>query len=87
MSPTGISLPQLRQLIGRRVNHQGIACDIIELLEDIPALVLIDRGGKSVQDNQYGEPRRLVPQTYTVPILNASCDAFTPEFTGLGLAG
>ena len=28
MSPTGISLPQLRQLIGRRVNHQGIACDI-----------------------------------------------------------
>ena len=86
MCPSPVPLPELRRLIGRQVCHRGITCDVIELLEDIPALVLMDRCGRSIQDNQYGEPQRVVPQTYTVPILNAACDGFSTEFSQLGLA-
>ncbi|QKT04854.1 hypothetical protein HUS23_14055 [Ectothiorhodospiraceae bacterium 2226] len=75
---------RLRILIGRRVRHQGQDCQIIEVLDDGPTLIL--QGDDAViQANRFGEAHRRVPHTYTVPV----CDehgAPHAEFLALKLA-
>lgn len=86
MSHLDFSLAQLRGLIGQRVMHRGIACSVIEVLEDGPALVLRDlEGNTAIQDNQYGDPRRRVGRTYTVPVLDEAGSALHAEFLQLEL--
>lgn len=40
MTDAIITLPHLRTLIGLRVRHLGLACTVVEILEEPPALVL-----------------------------------------------
>lgn len=62
-------LQTLRGLIGREVQYEGVLCQVIDVLVDGPALVLGRRGQRGViQTDQYGDARRRVPQTYTVPL-------------------
>lgn len=85
MSSDRSRLEQLRRYIGRVVIHKGIRCQVIEVLEDAPALVLLDvEQHTHIQDNQYGEPQRRVPRTYTVPLLDTG-ETLHPEFVRLGL--
>lgn len=72
-----LSLDQLRELIGVRVEHEGVHCEIIEILEDGPALILQNCEAFSViQPDQHGEAHRKVPPTLTIPI-------FAPDGKGL----
>lgn len=61
---------QLYNLIGGRVRYQGGLFEIIEFLEDGPALVLQDcESNTTIQADQHGEAHRRVPHTFTLPVV------------------
>lgn len=72
-------------MIGLRVQHDGILCQVIEVLEDGPSVVLMDVRRDTIQANQFGGPGRWVPETYTVPVLTADRSALHPAFLQLDL--
>lgn len=76
---TTLNIQDLRSLIGQRVIHQGIHCQVVELLEHEPALVLEAIGSREgFQDNQFGDPRRRVAEVFTIPFYE-SADSETPH--------
>ena len=86
MDCINLSLSQLCSLIGQPVSHRGTACHVIEVLADGPTLVLQDAGRNTdLQDNRFGEPGRVVPRIYTIPLLDDSGNALHPDFARLGL--
>ena len=86
MSEIIITLDQLRSMIGLRLMHQGILCQVIEVLEDGPSLVLQSIvEAPSIQPNQHGEATRRTPVTYTVPVLNQDKTELHAQFLALDL--
>lgn len=85
MSEINITLDQLRNMIGVHVYHQGVACNVIEVLEDGPALVLKCLDETHVQSNQFGDPSRRVAQTYIVKVLSADGRSIHPAYLALDL--
>lgn len=80
------TLPQLRGLIGQCVSFHGVACRVIEVLEDGPMVVLQDaERNTDIQDNLYGEPSRQVPRVYQVPVWDDREGALHPDFGELTL--
>lgn len=59
---------RLRKLIGARARHNGEIYEIVEVIEDEPALVLQDETHSTIQADQYGEAHRRVPSTVTVKL-------------------
>lgn len=80
-----ITLDQLRGMIGIKVAHQGIPCKVVEILEDGPSLVLLSIDESHIQSDQYGNPLRKVPQTFTVPVINSSDNEIHPAYLALDL--
>lgn len=71
MSNKADIITTLRQYIGCFVLHQNRRFEIIEILEDEPALVLQDCEHRTtIQADQHGEAHRRVPQitTITIPV-------------------
>jgi hypothetical protein len=69
MSSTESNANRLRNLIGTRARYQDALFEIIEVLEDGPALVLQSyEEHTTIQADQHGEAHRRVPQTMTLPI-------------------
>ena len=79
-----IEVQQLRDLIGTGVIYRGMACCVVEVLEDGPALVLENPRARTLQADQYSEPGRTVPETYTVPVHTVSGN-WHEEFLALRL--
>lgn len=80
-----ISLSQLRGMIGQRVVCQGQSCLIIEVLEQDTELVLQVERHLTIQADQYGDARRVVPDTMTIPVLNADKTELHASFLALEL--
>lgn len=81
-----LTMEQLRRLIGSRVKYDDSLCEVIEILEDGPALILqYIEEHMVIQADQHGEAHRRVPTTVTVPILNADGHHFHPSFLHLNL--
>ena len=81
-----IDLNKLRNLIGKKVDHHGVTCEIIEILEDGPMLILRDcELHPIIQADQHGEAHRRVPTTRTIPIYCHDKQDFTHHFLELGL--
>jgi len=87
MSDILITLEQLRGMIGIQVSHQGVPCKIVEILEDGPSLVLLCIDENHIQSDQYGNPLRKVPQTFTIPVLNSDRNEIHPAYLALDLIG
>jgi len=86
MSKIIITLDQLRSMIGLRLLHQGILCQVIEVLEDGPSLVLQSLNeAPTIQPNQHGEATRFTPVTYTVAVLTPDKTELHPQFLALDL--
>lgn len=69
----------LQSLIGRRLMYDGVHCQVIEVLTEGPSVVLTRIGDEGViQPDQYGDARRRVPQTYTIPLLSSIEDDLHP---------
>ena len=79
-----IDASRLQSLIGARLYYRHTPCEIIEILAEGPALVVQDcSADKTIQADQYGEARRRVAQTYTVPLLNVRGDGPNPVLAEL----
>ena len=77
---------ELRALIGCRVRHTGILCQIVEVLEHGPFVVLQNlEHATTIQTNQHGDASRRVPLTYTIPVLHHIEGELHPTFTALEL--
>lgn len=81
-----VTLEQLHTFIGRRVRHHDIECQIIEILEDGPALVLQDCEQHAViQADQHGEAHRRVAPIFVIPLHDDAAGELNPAFVGLNL--
>jgi hypothetical protein len=77
---------RLRDLIGTRLQHQGMQCRIIEVLEPGPVLVLqCENSNGVIQPNQYGDATRRVPKTISLPVLTEDGSELHPLFRMLDL--
>ena len=77
-------IPKPQALLGRHLTYRGVACRVIEILEEGPALVLEGHGdSRIIQANQYGEACRRAPRTFTVPLLNVRGDGLNPALLEL----
>lgn len=81
---TDIDVNRLAVLIGREVNYNGTLCQIVEILEDGPALVL-QYHNYAIQADQHGEAHRKAPNTTIIPIYDRDGDGWHPEFISLRL--
>ena len=79
-----ITTEQMRDMIGLRVLYHNVDCQIVEVLEDGPALILEDLEHHiSIQPDQHGEAHRKVPKTYTIKILTHDRLEYSPTFLSL----
>lgn len=86
MVATAMTEDQLDGLIGRQVVHQGRTLQVLDWLVEGPVLVLQDLGPATrIQDDQFGEARRLVPPTWSVPVYDSATGDYHPLVRNLGL--
>lgn len=85
MNTITVTMEQLRDMIGVQVRHEGTRCEVFEVLEDGPSLVLVRADGDTMQSDQFGNPHRRVPQTHAVPVLTGDGSALHPAFLALDL--
>ncbi len=79
-------ISRLRCLIGTRVTYNGHFFEIIEILEDEPAVILQTCEPQAViQADQHGEAHRRVPSTLTVPVLSSCRTELHPAFLSLDI--
>lgn len=88
MTISDTNVDHLRNLIGTRAHYHGILFEIIEVLEDGPALVLQNcEKHTTIQADQHGEAHRRVPQTMTLPISITNSGEIDTKSIGLVLLG
>jgi len=81
-----IDLRTLRTFIGKQVEYAGSPCEIIEVLEDIPAVVLQSlEPHHHIQINGMGQAHRRAPRTYTLAVHDPDRQRLSAEFEALGL--
>lgn len=87
MSNRNELIQQLRNTIGTAVNYNGVQCTVVELLEEPLSLVIQAITARTtLQDNQFGAPRRRVTQVFTLPCLSDTDEGgLHPELLSLGL--
>ena len=82
-----INVDTLRNLIGHEVHYEGRRCRIIEILEDIPAVILQQHElHTTIQPDQHGEAHRKVPSTITLPVIDCESGDIPPAFSSLNLS-
>lgn len=79
-----ITLEQLRGMIGIKLYHNNRACQVIEVLEDGPSIV-IQYFDNDIQENQHGEAHRKVPETLCIPVLSNDKTQLSEIFLSLDL--
>lgn len=63
-------LHTLQALIGREAVVDGVHCQVIEILDHGPCVVVCETTGSEIQSNQFGDPQRRVPRTHTLPLMS-----------------
>ncbi|ALP53398.1 hypothetical protein Tel_09675 [Candidatus Tenderia electrophaga] len=87
MQSHSINVDNLRNLIGQEVDYDGRRCKIIEILEDIPALILQHHDpSTTIQADQHGEAHRKVPGTITLPVVDRESGGLHPAFSDLNVS-
>lgn len=86
MQSQPINVNNLRNLIGQEVRYEGQRCKIIEILEDIPAVILQHHDPHTtIQPDQHGEAHRKVPDTITLPVIDREGGGLHAAFSDLNL--
>lgn len=87
MVPDGATMiDELRLLIGRCADWHGAPCEVVEVLDDGPALVLRRAdSARHIHGDRHGEAVRRGPDTFEVPVLDAAGNAH-PDFLALTAA-
>ncbi len=76
---------QLEHLIGFETRYEGHNCRIHELLDDGQTLILIAMEQNAIQGDQHGNPRRRVPLTFSIPVLDEDGKSLHPDCAALNL--
>ena len=84
MSELLISLKQLRGMIGVQLYYNNKACQVIEVLEDGPSIVL-QFFEDDIQKNQHGDAHRRVPEIICIPVLSKDKKQLSELFLSLDL--
>jgi hypothetical protein len=71
-----------RDLLGQRVRYLGACYEVVDLLDDGPALVLASLEDCVIQADQHGDARRRVPSTLTLPLRDRDGNPH-PDLLGL----
>jgi hypothetical protein len=80
MATTGITLDQLRGMVGAELGYQGMRCVLVEVLDEPPVLVLRPVGAAPViQADNFGKPMRHAPQLFELPVFAADGISLSPE--------
>jgi len=79
-----ISLSQLRGMIGVKLIYNNRPCQVIEVIENSPSLIL-QFMDKDIQNNQFGNAHRFVPETCCIPVLSENNSELSPLFLSLDL--
>jgi len=75
---------QLHDMIGQCVVFEDVYCQVVEIIEDGPSLVLEDlEAHVGIQPDQHGEAHRRVPKTYTIQVFSSDGNEFSAEFLSL----
>jgi len=81
-----VNVNTLRNLIGQEVHYEGRLCMIIEIVEDIPAVILQHHEpSTTIQADQHGEAHRKVPRTVTLPVIDEEGGGYHPAFCDLDI--
>jgi len=81
-----LTLEQLRSLIGLRMYHQTVLCQVVEVLEDGPSIVLQSLSSmQHIQPNQHGDASRRAPTNYTISVLNEDKTELHSDYLALNL--
>jgi len=81
-----VSIEQLRGMLGLPVRYYGRDYRVFEVLEDGPALVLVEEGSvTAIQPGLAGGPVRRVPVTETVQVLTVDRTGLHADFLALEL--
>lgn len=78
-----VTLSSLRSLIGRKLELGGEQCQIVDVLEDSPALVLKVVGQNSIQPDQWGDAHRRTPETITIDVFERDGQTLDRRFSAL----
>jgi hypothetical protein len=84
MSEIVITLEQLRGMIGIELCYNNKECQVVEVLEDGPSLVL-QYSENDIQKNQHGNAHRRVPETFCIPVLSGDKNELSEVFLSLDL--
>ena len=70
---------QLHQFIGNEITYMGNRCQLIEILQDQPAFVLMCmEQHMSIQGDMHGNAHRMVNKTYTISCLSETHNDLHP---------
>ena len=74
-------------MIGIQLYYNNKACQVVEVLEDGPSLVLqqIKIDASPIQSNQYGNAHRRTPETFCIPVLSPDKSELSIPFLALDL--
>ena len=84
MSEIVITLDQLRGMIGIKLCYNNKECQVIEILEDGPSLVL-QYFENDIQENQHGTAHRRTPETFCITVLSNDKEELSELFLSLDL--
>ena len=81
-----LSLAQLRGMIGLRLIFRDNVFTVIEVLEDIPAIVMQgDNPGITIQADAHGYAHKQVKEIITLHVLSADKTQLHPDFLEIDL--
>lgn len=84
MLEININLKQLRGMIGIQLVFNNRPCQVIEVLEDGPSIVL-QYFEKNIQQDQHGNAHRRTPETVCIPVLSGNKKELSEIFLSLDL--
>ena len=86
MSEIFLSLAQLRGMIGLRLVYRNKVYTVIEVLDDIPAIVIqADDPESSIQPDAYGYARKQVNEPLTLAVLSPDKTELNSDFLEIDL--
>lgn len=84
MSEIIITLDQLRGMIGIHLYYNNKECQVVEVLEDGPSLVL-QHFENDIQEIQHGSAHHRTPDTFCIPVLSSDKKELSEVFLSLDL--
>ena len=86
MADMELLLTQLHNMIGSKVSFHGTTYSVIEVIDDIPAIIIqTGTPASSIQADVHGRARKHSREVVTLMVLNDDKTDFNTDFTELNI--